>query len=189
MRPAYPAAPVPRISTQPLADQPLGPPPSTNDRAPQPLHSAARGRRTTGSHVPHRSPDQARATSMPQTTWAVNGYPPGSSQAIHADPVLISSNAFRHVISGSLSLALLGPHLPRSTARLFCRRSARAALDRRTLRWFAASPRRTAAEHHRPDRPVPPSSMQHRISRFDLLYRSSSLRFVFTPWMPRLKSG
>jgi len=73
--------------------------------------------------------------------------------------------------------------------RLFCRRSARTALDRRTLQWFAAAPRRAATEGHQPQGPAPSSSMQHRISRFDLLYRSSSLRFVFTPWMPRLVSG
>src|ERR671922_763883 len=32
------SAPVPRIGTQPLADQPLGALPSTGDRRPQPLH-------------------------------------------------------------------------------------------------------------------------------------------------------
>ena len=55
---------------------------------------------------------------MPETAWAVNGYPPGSSRAILADPVLISSNAFRHVISGSLSLAFLA-HTCRALRRDF----------------------------------------------------------------------
>ena len=58
------------------------------------------------------------------------------------------------------------------------------ALDRRTL-MFGDSPHRAATEDHQPTGPAPPSSMQHRISRFDLLHRASSLRFVFTPWTPR----
>ena len=47
---------------------------------------AARGRGTTGSHVPHQSPDQARATSMPDTAWPVSRHPPGSSRADMARP-------------------------------------------------------------------------------------------------------
>jgi len=41
---------------------------------------------TTGSHVPCLRPDHARAASMPDTTWAVDRYPPGSSRAICAQP-------------------------------------------------------------------------------------------------------
>ena len=31
----------------------------------------------TGSHVPNRSPSQARAAYVPDATWAVNRHPPG----------------------------------------------------------------------------------------------------------------
>jgi len=62
------SAPVPRISTRTLADQPLEAFPSTSNRRPMLAPLAARGRETTGSHVPHQSPDQAHATSMPDTT-------------------------------------------------------------------------------------------------------------------------
>ena len=65
-------------------------------------------RRTTGSHLPRRSPTQARATSMPDTTWPISRLPPGSSRAKKANPVLMSSIKFRHVISGLLSFAFLG---------------------------------------------------------------------------------
>jgi hypothetical protein len=115
---------------------------------------AARRRETTGSHVPHQSPDQARATSMPETTWAVLGYPPGSSRAIQADPVLISSRAFRHVISGSLALAF-SAHTCRAHGATFPQTLTTTALDRSSLRWFAASPRRAAAEDHQPTRASP----------------------------------
>jgi hypothetical protein len=114
---------------------------------------AARGRGTTGSHVPHRSPDQARATSMPETTWAVDGYPPGSSRAIHADPVSISSRTFRHVISGSLALAFLA-HTCRAHGATFPHTLTTTALDRSSLRWFTTSPRRAVAEDHRINRPL-----------------------------------
>jgi hypothetical protein len=140
---------------------------------------AARGRGTTGSHVPHRSPDQARATSMPETTWAVLGYPPGSSRTMQASPVLISPRAFRHVISGSLALAFLA-HTCRAHGAAFPATLTTTALDRSSLRWFATSPRRAVAEDHQPNRPAPPSPMQHRSDRPELLLRPSS-RFVFTP--------
>src|ERR1035437_3921943 len=51
------SAPVPRIGTQPLADQPLGVLPSTNDRGPQPLHwpSASAGRQVRTFHTRART--------------------------------------------------------------------------------------------------------------------------------------
>ena len=77
--------------------------PRNRPRARQPL--AGRGRAATGSHVPHRSPDQARAASMPDTTWPVSRHPPGSSRSSGSAPVSMSSLPFRHVISGSLTFA------------------------------------------------------------------------------------
>ena len=51
------SAPVPRISTQPLADRPLGALPSTNDRRPQPLHwpPAGAGRQVPTFHTRART--------------------------------------------------------------------------------------------------------------------------------------
>src|SRR5260221_13373980 len=40
-----------------------------------PLHPGA------GSHVPHRSPDQARATSTPDAAWPVSRLPPDLSRS------------------------------------------------------------------------------------------------------------
>ena len=48
----------------------------------------------TGSHVPLRSLSQARATSMPDTAWAVSRLPPDSSRGNDPSSVLISLYAF-----------------------------------------------------------------------------------------------
>ena len=53
--------------------------------------------------------DQARAAFTPDTTWPVNGLPPGSSRSSTYTPVLMSSPVFRCFLSGSLSLAFLIP--------------------------------------------------------------------------------
>jgi len=42
------------------------------------------------SHVPCESPDRDHAAYMPDTAWAVNGYPPDSSRDRGATPVLMS---------------------------------------------------------------------------------------------------
>ncbi len=125
---------------------------------------AARGRGTTGSHVPHRSPDQARAAFMPDTTWAVNGYPPGSSRDTWSASVLMSSESLSTRRQRFASARLLGPHLTRSR-RAFSTTLGTPALDQRTLWRFAASPRRAAAEDHQPKTgPAPPSPMQRYTS-------------------------
>jgi hypothetical protein len=74
-----------------------------------PLAAGGAGSRlgATGSHVPHRSLDQARAAFMPDTAWAVSRLPPGSSRGPDHAPVSMSSDVFRHVISGSLAFAFL----------------------------------------------------------------------------------
>src|SRR6478672_1798743 len=71
----------------------------------------------------------------------------------------MSSSVFRHFIRGSLALAFIGSHLTHSLVRLFPQRSARTALDRRTLRWFAPSSCKASAEG------LPPSPAQHRFER------------------------
>ncbi len=62
---------------------------------------------TTGSHVPYKSPVQARATSMPVAIWAVNRLPPDSSQRTKRTLVLTTSLYFRHLHDGSLAFAFL----------------------------------------------------------------------------------
>jgi hypothetical protein len=78
-----------------------------SDRGPKTAPLAARGRGATGSNVPHKSPDHARATFMPDTTWPVSRHPPGSSRSNNSTPVSMPSIRFRHVISGSLALAFV----------------------------------------------------------------------------------
>ena len=70
-----------------------------------PLANHERG--ATGSHVPYKSPDHARATFMPDTTWPVNRHPPDSSQDQSHALVLMSPVLFRHFISGLLAFAFV----------------------------------------------------------------------------------
>src|ERR1035437_1942916 len=62
---------------------------------------------TTGSHVPHESLVQVRATFMPDVDQAVNRFPLDLSWSPVCPPVLTSSFSFRHLISSSLALASL----------------------------------------------------------------------------------
>jgi len=62
---------------------------------------------TTGSHVPHKSLDQVHATFMPDAAQAVSRLPLDSSWKFERPPVLTPSSCFRHLISGSLTLASL----------------------------------------------------------------------------------
>ena len=59
---------------------------------------------TTGSQVPHKSPDCVLAAFMPDADRAVNRLPPALSRGRDLAPVLTSSKEpFRHVISGLLT--------------------------------------------------------------------------------------
>ena len=58
---------------------------------------------TTGSQVPHESPDRLPATCMPDADRAVNRHPPTLSRSNDFPPVLTSFLRFRHFISGSLA--------------------------------------------------------------------------------------
>jgi len=62
---------------------------------------------TTGSHVPHKSLVQVRATFMPDAAQTVNRFPLDLSWSPVSPPVLTSSFSFRHLISSSLALASL----------------------------------------------------------------------------------
>ena len=144
------SAPVPRIGTRPLTVSAAWGSPFHERPQARTAPLAARGRGTTGSHVPHRSPDQARAASMPDTARPAGRHPPRSSRDSGSAPVSMPSTQFRHVISGSLRSpswptpdALNGAPFPATL-------STPAPSYRRTLRWLATSPARAAAEDHQP---------------------------------------
>lgn len=67
---------------------------------------------------------------------------------------------------------LLGPHLTRSR-RAFSATLRTPALDRRTLRWFAPSPRRAGTEDHQPQAAGPSISDAALHQLIDLLHRLS----------------
>jgi hypothetical protein len=147
-------------------------------------HNRSTGRRkrgTTGSHVPYRSPDQARATSMPETTWAVLGYPPGSSRTIQAGPVSISSFPFdtsavvpSRSPSRSIPAALNGATFPqRSPPRLLTAAACGGLQPPPEGRL-----RRTTSPTGRP------LHLRYSTAQIDRhLYSGFSSRFVFTPWI------
>src|SRR6266487_4584265 len=62
-------------------------------------------------HVPHQSLSQARATSMPDATWAVSRSPPGSSLGWNRPSVLASSATFSTPHRWFTLVRLLGSHL------------------------------------------------------------------------------
>ena len=113
----------------------------------------------TGSHVPCKSPDQARAAYMPDAIWAVGRLPPDLSRSPGLAPVStpLKSVTTRHQRFARARLP--DPHLTRSLPRLLPQRSPRPALNRRSLRWFEASPCRATPED------LPPSLTQHRFQR------------------------
>ena len=170
---------MPRISTQPLADQPLGALPSADDRRPEQRHwpPAGAGRQVHTFHT------EARTKLAPPPCRTPPGQSAGTRQAHPGDGSLPRFRCHLRMLSTRhqwiACARLLGPHLTRSR-RAFSATLSTSALDRRTLRWFAASPCRAAAEDRQPNGPAPPSSMQHRITQSDLLHRASWLRFVLT---------
>ena len=87
------SAPVPRIDTISLTGSPLVPFSYTSRRQ--------------VPAVPHESPDQAHATSMPDVVWPVGRYPPDSSRGNITSPVLTPFVHFRHLCSGSLMFVFL----------------------------------------------------------------------------------
>lgn len=113
----------------------------------------------TGSHVPCKSPGQARAAYMPDAIRAVSRLPPDLSRSPGHAPV---STPLRFVTTRQQRFAfarLPDPHLTRSSPRLFPQRSPRTALNRRSLRWFEASPCRATPKD------LPSSPAQHRLQR------------------------
>lgn len=117
----------------------------------------------TGSHVPCKSPGQTRAAYMPDAIRAVSRLPPDLSQspglALVSTPLEFLTTRHQRFAHARLP----DPHLTRSRSRLSPQRSPRPALNRRSLRWFGASPCRATPED------LPPSLTQHRFRK--LLHR------------------
>src|SRR6266516_3319936 len=100
------------------------------------------------SHVPYKSLDRAHAAYMPDTTWAVSGYPPDSSRDGRAASVSMSS----HLISTRQrqrtfrsSLIFPGPHLTQS-CHAFSTTLKTTVFIQRPSWWFEAFFRKTAPE-------------------------------------------
>lgn len=89
---------------------------------------------------------------MPDTTWAVNRYPPGSSQRQDQSPVLMPS-ALSTLQRWFAPARLLDPYLTHSR-RAVSASLTTPALNRRSMRWFEATPCRAAPEG------LPPSPAQ-----------------------------
>src|SRR6266511_5093296 len=68
----------------------------------------------TPSHVPYERLVRAHAACTPDTTWAVNRYPPGSSQSNRPTLVSMSTKLNFYASTAEISHHLPGPHLTRS---------------------------------------------------------------------------
>src|SRR6266542_1618524 len=111
--------------------------------------------RATGSPVPRKSLDRARALFTPDAAGAADRYPPGSSQDRIHSPGSDITLSISTLPQGFGFTRLHDPHLTRS-CRAFSATLTTPALNRRSSRWFAASSCKAAAEG------LPPSLTQHR---------------------------
>jgi hypothetical protein len=84
---------------------------------------------------------------MPDTTWPIDGHPPGSSRSPDHAPVLMSSVCLSTRQQRFTRVRLSGPHLTPLTTP-FPHRSPRRSSTQRSMRWFEASPRRAAPKGH-----------------------------------------
>ena len=85
---------------------------------------------------------------------------------------MMSPICFRRFISGSLPLAFV-IHTCRAHGATFPTTLTTTALDRSSSGWFTAPACTATAEGHQPPGPAPPSLVQHRIQRLDLLHPAS----------------
>ena len=111
--------------------------------------------RATGSPVPCKSLDRARALFTPDAAGAVDRYPPGSSQDRIHSPGSDITLSISTLPQGFGFTRLHDPHLTRS-CRAFSATLTTPALNRHSSQWFAASSCKAAAEG------PPPSLTQHR---------------------------
>jgi hypothetical protein len=155
---------VPRNTSSPLTDSAARDPRFHQQPRANTAPQAARGDGTTGSHVPCKSPDHARATSTPDTTWPVSRHPPDSSRGRKESPVSMPPIIFRRVISGSLALAFV-IHTCRAHGATFPRRSPPRLLTAAARGGLRPPPAERPRRATKPKGPAPPSPAQHRIQR------------------------
>jgi hypothetical protein len=111
--------------------------------------------RGTLSPVPHESSiDWAHVACMPDTTWPIDGHPPGLSRSFSNTPVLMSTNPFRHFHG----VRLPAPYLTHQV-RLFPHRSPRQASTNAACGRFETTPRRAIPGG------LPPSFVQFRLEK------------------------
>ncbi|MEU0942341.1 L-histidine N(alpha)-methyltransferase [Streptomyces canus] len=96
---------------------------------------------------------------MPDAIWAVSRLPPDLSRGPGRAPVSTPLWKFTTRHQRFAHARLSDPYLTRSLPRLFPLRSPRPALNRRSQRWFGASPCRATPED------LPPSLTQHRFQK------------------------
>jgi hypothetical protein len=118
---------------------------------------------------------------MPDTAWPISSHPPGSIPGWAGRPVSMSSIADFDTSSVDRFRSPSWPTPDTLTARLTPRTLTTTALDRSSSGWFAASPAGDRGGPPDPTARPPPSPMQHRINRSDLLHRPP-LRVRGTPY-------
>jgi hypothetical protein len=160
----------PRIGTQPLADSATWSSPSH----PEPPGVVS----VPPSHVPYESQGRAHAACTPDPTWAVNGYPPGSSRD---KPTASVSESPKHLSTRRRQRA----HAHRSssrptpdaiTAAPFPTTLSTTVFSLRTSRRFDVFPRRTTSEVQN----LLHLLVQHRIQQTCHRFLGLPPAFVFT---------
>ncbi|MDQ1023163.1 hypothetical protein QF035_000745 [Streptomyces umbrinus] len=92
--------------------------------------------------------DRAHVAYMPDTTWPINGHPPGSSRSPDHAPVSMSSVCLSTHQQRFTCVRLPGPHLTPLTTP-FPHRSPRRSSTQRSMRRFEVSPRRATPKGHK----------------------------------------
>src|SRR5262249_52278958 len=107
------------------------------------------------SYVPNESQDRAHAAYMPDPTWAVNGYPPGSSRDKASASVSKSSKGLstRPRQRAHTHRSSSRPTPDAITAAPFPTTLSTTVFSERPWGWFDASPRRATPEDQPPSIP------------------------------------
>ena len=135
-----------------------------------PLTTRTGGRIGAGLPTFHAAAaDQARVAFMPDTTWPIGGHPPGSSRRQPETPVSMSCSIISTRPQRFTHVRLPGPHLTPHWAPS-PHRSPPRSHDRRSMRWFGASPRRATPKGQ------PSSAAQHRLRQRLPTRRTSNVR-------------
>src|ERR1019366_9098853 len=130
-----------RDGTQPLAVQPPGVLPIGRPRKPGPASV-----RTRLLLFRAEAADRARVACMPDTTWPVSGYPPGSSRGRRNTPVSMSSQGFG--TSATIRSRSPSRSPPDGLTGAFSSSLTTTVFSQRSMRRLGASLRRAAPKGH-----------------------------------------